>query len=43
MVAGLVKDFGAAAIAGFVDAVDQIAPEQLEALRRMIDDKVGDG
>ena len=41
-VVGLVEDFGAAAIAGFVEAVDQIAPEQLEALRRLIEDKVGD-
>jgi predicted transcriptional regulator len=42
-VAGLVNDFGAAAIAGFIAAVEQIAPEQLEALRRMVDAKMGDG
>jgi predicted transcriptional regulator len=40
MVAGLVKDFGPAAIAGFVDAVDQVAPDQLEALRRLIEQKL---
>ena len=39
-VAGLMKDFGVAAIAGFVDAVDEIAPEQLAALRRLIDEKM---
>jgi predicted transcriptional regulator len=39
MVLGLVNDFGAAAIAGFVEAVDQIAPDHLEALRRLIDEK----
>jgi predicted transcriptional regulator len=39
MVLGLMNDFGAAAIAGFVEAVDQIAPDHLEALRRLIDEK----
>jgi len=39
-VAGLMKDFGSAAIAGFVNAMDEIAPEQLEALRRLIDAKM---
>ena len=41
-VAGLVNDFGAAAIAGFVDAVEEIAPEQLATLRRRIEVKLGD-
>jgi predicted transcriptional regulator len=39
-VAGLMKDFGVAAIAGFVGAVDEIAPEQLAALRQLIDEKM---
>ena len=38
--AGLMKDFGAAAITGFIDAMDEIAPEQLQALRRLIDAKM---
>jgi predicted transcriptional regulator len=33
-IAGLVNDFGAAAIAGFLDALQEIDPQQLEALRR---------
>jgi predicted transcriptional regulator len=41
MVAGLVNDFGPPAIAGVVDAVDDIAPEQLMALREQIDEKMG--
>lgn len=40
-VVALVKDFGAAAIAGFVDAVDEIAPEQLAAFRQLIEEKIG--
>lgn len=40
-VAGLVSDFGAPAIAGFVDAVDEIAPDQLEILRLKIDLRIG--
>jgi predicted transcriptional regulator len=39
VVLGLVNDFGAAAIAGFVEAVGQIAPDHLQALRRLIDEK----
>ena len=39
---GLMNDFGAAAIAGFVDAVDEIAPEQLKALRQLIEEKMED-
>jgi predicted transcriptional regulator len=39
MVLGLMNDFRSAAIAGFVEAVDQIAPHHLEALRRLIDEK----
>jgi BlaI family penicillinase repressor len=39
-VAALMKDFGTAAIAGFVDAVDEIEPEQLEALQRLIEDRM---
>jgi predicted transcriptional regulator len=39
-VTGLVNDFGVAAIAGFVEAVEQIAPEQLEALRQLIEEKL---
>jgi predicted transcriptional regulator len=41
-VTGLVQDFGEAAIAGLVDAVEQIAPEQLKTLRQMIDQKSRD-
>jgi predicted transcriptional regulator len=37
--ASLFSDFGEAAMAGFVQAVDQIAPERLEVLRRLIDEK----
>jgi predicted transcriptional regulator len=40
MVTGLMNDFGVAAIAGFVEAVGQIAPEQLKALRQLIEDKL---
>jgi predicted transcriptional regulator len=40
--AGLISDFGAAAIVGFVEAVDQIAPEQLASLRQLIDEKIGE-
>lgn len=39
-VAGLVNDFGAAAIAGFVEAVDEIEPDHLAALRRLIEAKL---
>ena len=41
-VAGLVTDFGAPAIAGFVDAVDELAPEKLEMLRQEIEHKIGE-
>lgn len=40
-VAGLVKDFGVPAIAGFVDAMDEIAPEQLATLRQKIEIRMG--
>jgi hypothetical protein len=39
---GLMSDFGAAAIAGFVEALDQIAPQHLRALRTLIDEKLED-
>lgn len=35
-VAGLMEDFGAPAICGFVDALTELAPEHLETLRRQI-------
>jgi predicted transcriptional regulator len=41
-VSGLMNDFGTAAIAGIVGAVDEIAPEQLATLRQLIDVKIGD-
>jgi predicted transcriptional regulator len=41
-VVGLMNDFGAVAIAGFVEAVDQIAPEQLEALHHLLEERVGE-
>lgn len=39
-VAGLMNDFGAPAFAGFVDAVGEIEPQQLKALRQLIDEKI---
>jgi predicted transcriptional regulator len=36
-VAGLLKDFGAPAIRGFLDALTELTPEQAETLRRRID------
>lgn len=38
----LMNDFGAPAFAGFVDAVGERGPAQLVALRRLIDEKMGD-
>jgi predicted transcriptional regulator len=38
-VLALINDFGAAALAGFVAAVDESAPHHLEALRQLIDEK----
>jgi hypothetical protein len=38
---GLVRDFGASAIAQFVDAVDEVAPEELAALEELIHRKMG--
>ncbi|MGE5617780.1 MAG: BlaI/MecI/CopY family transcriptional regulator [Sphingomonadaceae bacterium] len=39
--AGLVRDFGSAAIAQFVDVVHELAPEELAMLEELIHDKVG--
>lgn len=38
-VLALMNDFGAAALAGFVEAVDEFAPHHLEVLRQLIDEK----
>ena len=38
---GLVRDFGASAIAQFVEAVDELAPEELRTLEELIHRKVG--
>jgi len=40
--AGLVRDFGASAIAQFVDAVDELAPEELATLEELIHRKRGE-
>jgi predicted transcriptional regulator len=40
-IAALMTDFGSAAIAGFVDAVDEVDPEQLAALYQLIVEKMG--
>jgi predicted transcriptional regulator len=40
-IAGLMNDFGDAAIAGFLDALGDVAPEQLQALRQLIEDRMG--
>ena len=40
---GLVRDFGSSAIAQFVDAVQELAPEELEALERMVRSRVRQG
>lgn len=40
VVAGLVRDFGASAIAQFVDVVDEVAPEELAALEELVHRKV---
>jgi len=39
--AGLVRDFGASAIAQFVDAVDELSPEDLALLEQLVHQKVG--
>jgi predicted transcriptional regulator len=43
VVAGLVRDFGTSAIAQFVDVVDEVAPEELEALEALIHRRVERG
>ena len=43
VVAGLVRDFGASAIAQFVDVVDEVAPDELSALEELIHRKVERG
>lgn len=40
VVAGLVRDFGASAIAQFVDVVGEVAPEELAALEELVHRKV---
>lgn len=41
VMAGLVRDFGASAIAQFVDVVDELAPEDLALLEELVHRKVG--
>ncbi len=41
--AGLVRDFGPAAIAQFVEVVDEVAPEELEALEALVRRRVERG
>jgi predicted transcriptional regulator len=41
--AGLVRDFGATAIAQFVDAVDELSPEDLALLQQLVRQKVEGG
>lgn len=39
---GLIHDFGDAAMAGFVQAVDQAAPQQLRALQALIEERLSE-
>ncbi len=43
VVAGLVHDFGASAIAQFVDVVDEMAPEELATLEELVHRRVQRG
>lgn len=41
--AGLVRDFGPSAIAQFVEAVNELAPDELRTLEELVHRKVGHG